>query len=246
MANNRVVLTPEFRMSFPNLIKAKPYVEKGKSPDTAKFSYSVEGIFPEASLVEFQVLRDGALVKVNIQDVLVELAREKWGSAINPETQKPWTIKEMFAGVAQKGWPLKRGDVIADGLKAKGKNGEQYRGMRVIPMKSNVSDKVQPPSLGIAQKGGAYKINRLVEADMDKARQAFVGGNYAMAELNISASEVGGMKYLTAYINLVRYTREGPKLGGGGGALMERYDGVNGGSSSHDPTEGLVEEEVPF
>jgi len=222
-------------MSFPNLIKAKEYMEKGKP--SGKFSYSVEALFPEASLVKFQVLRDGKLVEVNIQDILVELAKEKWPGIV---------IKDAFAGVAQKGWPLKRGDAVADALKAKGKNGEHYRGMRLMALKSNVSDKVQPPSLGIAQKGGAYKINRLVETDLDKARQAFVGGNYAMAELNLAASEVGGMKYLTPYLNLVRYTREGPKLGGGGGALMERYDGVNGGSSSHDPTEGMVEEEVPF
>lgn len=243
MAKNRVVLTPEFRMSFANLIRPKEYIEKGKP--SGKFSYSVEAILTEDSLGKFKVLRDGKLEDVEIASLLAELAKEAWGTAINPETQKPWTVKEMFSGVAQKGWPLKRGDAIADALKAKGKNGEHYRGGRLMALKSNVSDKVQPPVLQIAQKTGLYKINRLLDTDLEKAKQAFVGGNYAVAELNIAASEVGGLKYLTPYLNVVRYTREGAKLGGGGGSLMERYEGVSGGQADHDPTAGM-DDEIPF
>jgi hypothetical protein len=244
MAKNRVVLTPEFRMSFPNLIKAKEFIEKGKP--SGKFSYNVEMLFPEDSLAKFKVLRGDQLVDTNIEQLLVELAKETWGNEIDPATGQPITVKAMFAGVAAKGWPLRRGDVIADALKAKQKSGEHYRGVRVMAAKSNVTDKVQPPALSIAAKGGAQKINRLLEVDLDRARNAFVGGNYAVAELNIAASVVGGLKYLTAYLNLVRYTRDGAKLGGGGGALMDRFDGVSGGQADHDPTAGMGDDEIPF
>lgn len=244
MANkSRTVLTPEFRMSFPNLVKPKEFIDKGKP--SGKFFYNTEMIFTEDALKKFRVLRDGSLVSVDFASLLAELAKDAWGSETNPETGQPLTVKEMFAGVLAKGWPLRKGDVIADVLKAKGKSGDHYRGMRVMSAKSNVTDKVTPPTLSIDQKGGHRTLNRLVETDMQTARSAFVGGNFAVAELNIVANVVGGLKYLTAYLNEVRYTREGPKFGGQGGALMSKFEGISGGESDHNPTEGM-DDEIPF
>lgn len=234
MANNRIVITPEVRMSFPHVIEAKEYMEKGKP--SGKFSFSSEILIPEDSLGRFKIVRGDQLVDVDLNSVLVELAKEKWPGII---------IKEAFAGVAQKGWPLKRGDAVADIIKAKGKQGEHYRGHRLMAVKSNVSANVQPPVLQIAAKGGAKTLSRMIQADMSTAKMAFTGGNYAIFELNLLAQEVGGMKYITPYFNLARFTREGEKLGGNGGSLMSRFDGVNGGQSDHNPLEG-ADDEIPF
>lgn len=243
MAINRILITPEFRMSFPNLLKPKEFMEKGKP--TGKKLYSMEMLILENLLGKFLMPKDNAFVEVDINTVLAELAKEAWGSEIDPELKRPLTVKEMFAGPLARGWPLKRGDVIADAIKLKGKQGEHYRGHRMMACKSNVADNVNPPTLQIAAKGGAKTLSRMVEADMATARTAFRGGNYAIAELNIKPNVVSGLKYLTVYVNLVRYTRDGAALGGVGGSAMERFDGINGGQADHDPTQG-IDDEIPY
>lgn len=244
MANkSRTVLTPEFRMSYPNFIKPKEYVEKGKP--SGKFQYQGESIFTEDSLTKFRVLKDGALVNVNISELLVELAKEAWGDEKNPETGAPVTVKEMFMGPLAKGWPLRKGDVIADEAAKKGKTADHYRGTRVMSIKANVSDKALPPALGFATKGGITVLNRLSPTDIEKAKQMFVGGNYAVAEINLVAQVVSGFKFITPYVNSVTYTREGAKFGQAGGALMSRFEGVVGGESDHNPTAGM-DDEIPF
>lgn len=243
MSKQRTVLTPECRMSFPHLLVAKEFIEKGKP--SGKFSYQVELLFGEEALGKFRVLDSGKLVETNIENLLVGLAKEAWGDETNPATGQPLTVRDMFAGVAVKGWPLKKGDTIAAALVAKSKNGDHYKGQRAMSVKSNVSDKVTPPALSFARPGGVDMLNRLNPADMQKAKLMFTGGNYAVAELNIVATTVAGMKYLTPYLNGISYTREGPKLGGGGGQLMGRFEGVSGGESNHNPMQGM-DDEIPF
>lgn len=240
MANSRVVLTPEFRMVWPNFVTATEYKEKGKG--TGRFSYSGEGLFTEESLKKFRVLRDGNLVEVDVSMLLRELAIEKW-----PELAAQGALAAAFAGPLAKGWPLKRGDARAEELAKAGKSGEHYKGHRYMNIKSNVTDKVQPPALSIVNPDGKTfrSLQRMLPSDMEIAKMAFVGGNYAVAELNIAASEVGGLKYLTPYINSVRFTREGAKFGGQGGQLMSRFQGIKGGTQDHDPTDGL-DAEIPF
>jgi hypothetical protein len=242
MANSRVVLTPEVRLSFANLIKPTEWVDPKTKNPSGKWSYNTEIIIPEDAVKKFRVLRDGNLVEVDLSLLLRELALEKW-----PELAQPGALQAAFAGVLAKGWPLKRGDVKADALKAAGKNGEHYRGGRVMTTKSNVNDKVQPPALSILNpdKKTFRSLNRMLPSDMETAKMAFVGGNFAVAELNIVASEVSGLKYLSAYLNSVRYTREGAKFGGQGGQLMSRFEGIVGGESPHDPTAGM-DAEIPF
>lgn len=245
MANkSRTVLSPEFRMSYPSVIVAKEFKDKGKP--SGKFFYQTETILTEDSLKKFRVLRDGVLVEVDIQQLLAELAREAWGDEKNPETGAPLTVKEMFAGPLAKGWPLRKGDVVAEKLKAEGKNGDHYRGMRVMAIKANKTDKALPPALGFADANGFKPLDRLSPTDMQRAQMMFAGGNYAVAELNIVAQDVSGLKYLTPYLNSITYTREGVKLGNQGGQLMSRFEGIKGGASDHNPTAGMDDDEIPF
>lgn len=241
MANaSRVVLTPEARMSFANLLAAREYKEKGKG--TGKFSYTVDLMFAEDALKKFRVLdtASGQLVERDLKELLAELAREQWPGI---------KLGEVFVGPGLKGWPIKKGDDIANAAQAKGKDAEHYRGLRSIAVKSNVSDKVQPPILSQVVKGAKPRVfNRGVQGDMEIARSLFQGGNYCVAELNIVANEVGGMKYLTPYLNSVRYTRDGAKFGNRGGDLMSRFEGVSGGEADYDPTSGMTADadEIPF
>lgn len=248
MANaSRVVITPECRGSFVHMLKARESKDQQGKP-TGKFAYTSDLLFPDEALDKFLIADENGsgLKEVKLSDLLVELAKEQWPNAKNPETGQPMSVKEMFSGVAMKGWPIKRGDKRADDSQAKGKDGEHYRGLRFLSVKSNVSDKVQPPILSQAIKGGKPRVfNRAMEADMEVARSLFQGGNYFVAELNIVATEVGGMKYLTPYVNAMRYIREGAKFGNRGGDLMDRFAGVQGGEADYDPTEGM-DDEIPF
>lgn len=245
---SRTVLSPEGRLSFCHMISPKEFKEKGKG--TGKFSYITDLIFKPDDLKKFRMpdpANPSNLIDVDLPVLLAGLAKEAWGAQINPETNQPWTVKEMFAGVAVKGWPIKNGDQIADRAKAANppKDYEQYRGMKSIAIKSNVSEKTQPPVLSQATPKGKRVFNRTLEADMQVANMLFQGGNYAVAEINFVANEVGGMKYLTPYVNSIRFTREGAKLGRSGGDLMDKFGGVGGGAAAHDPTEGM-DDEIPF
>jgi hypothetical protein len=233
-------------MSYPSLIESRETTDD-RGVKTGKWVYSVEGMFTEESLVKFKVLRNNVLVDVDIQQLLRELAVEAWPELGAPAIAgQPSPLAAAFAGVAFKGWPLKRGDVKAEARAAKEKDGSHYKGLRLMQMKSNVTDKVQPPALSYVGPDKKIKaVNRLVPSDMQAAKQLFVGGNYAVAELNIRASIVSGMRYLTPYLNSIRYTREGAKFGAQGGALMSRFDGVVGGEADHDPTAGM-DQEIPF
>lgn len=243
MANaNRVVLTPEGRMSFANLLTAREYKERGKG--TGKFSYTVDLLFGAEAMAKFQTLdtATGKLAERPLGEILAELAREQWPGIV---------LKEVFVGLGMKGWPIKSGDAIAEAAKAKQKDAEHYRGTKVVSLKSNVSDKVQPPTLSAVVKGAKPRVfNRGVQGDMEVARSLFQGGNYAMAELNIVANEVSGAKFLTPYMNAVRYIREGAKFGNRGGDLMDRFGGISGGEADYDPTAGnsaaATDDEIPF
>lgn len=246
---SRILITPEARLSFCNVIVAKEFKDKNKgNVGTGKFSYITDLIIKPDDIKKFRMLdtTTGNVTEVDFQIALRDLALEAWGTSINPDTSKPWTVKEMFAGVAARGWPLKNGDVIAAKAKAQTppRDYDQYLGMKALSIKSNVSEKTQPPILSQQLKDGKRTFNRTLPGDMEIAKQLFQGGNYAFAEINVVANEVSGMKYLTCYVNSLRYTREGTKFGRSGDDLMDRFGGVGGGESDHNPLEGS--DEIPF
>ena len=242
---SRTILTPEGRLSFTYMISPKEFKEKGKG--TGKFSYITDLLFKPEDMKKFKMLdpTSGDVSEIDFGVAISALAKEAWGTTINPSTSQPWTVKEMFAGVAMKGWPIKNGDATQAAAKAKGKDYPQYVGMKSISIKSNVSEKTQPPILSQALATGKRVFNRTVVGDMEIAKMLFQGGNYALAELNVVANEVGGMKYLTCYVNSLRYTREGAKFGNRGGDMMDRFGGTAGGTSDHNPTDGM-EDEIPY
>jgi hypothetical protein len=238
---SRSLVTPEFRMSFAHLVTAHPYMENGKP--TGKESYQVEAIFEEDALNHFRIYDEAknAYVEVNLLTVLVQLAQEAWpGQNIKAEFEAQ---KDKY-GQPNKGWPVKRGDVLKAQKEAKGKKADHYAGTRVMSLTSNKVDTIQPPTLSMVTGEKTFRtLDRSLDGDIAKAKAVFVGGNYGFATIGISAMTVAGVKYLKPYLNSIRFTRTGKPLGGGN--EMDRFDGYTGGASDHNPTQGM-DDEIPF
>lgn len=238
MANaSRVLLTPVFRMSFPNLWEPRPFMKNGKP--RGEPNYNLQMMFEPADLLKFKLYDEstGNLVDSDIARVLVDIAKEKW-----PDIN----VKEAVAAKDLK-WPIKSGDDIHAKKSAAGKKGtEFYQGLKIISAKS-ASD--YPPMLSYKEKGEIKRIARGTDSGAALAKNFFSGGNYAFAELNVKASEMKDddddvKKYLSFYVNSVRFVKEGERIGGGGG-LMDRFEGVNGGETDYDPTKDM-DDEIPY
>lgn len=232
---SRSLVTPEFRMSFPHIVTAHPYMDKGKP--TGKEAYQVEALFEEAALDSFKVYDEATqkYVDVNLLKLLVSLAQEAWPGQ---------NIKEIFEKQDNKGWPVKRGDVLKAQREEKGKKADHYAGMRVMSLSSNKVDNVQPPTMSMVTGPKTFKLlDRTIDTDVAKAKSVFTGGNYAFATIGIVAMTVAGVRYLKPYLNSIRFTRTGKPLGGT--SEMDRFDGITGGASDHNPTEGM-DDEIPF
>lgn len=230
--NNRTLLTPMFRMSFPQLIEAKPYIKNGKPQGDPK--YSVTMIFDPADLTKFKAQDPNdpnKLIDVDANLVVAELARAEWeGIKLKDRT--------VDGGMADS-WPITSGDVYAAKQEAKGKPGKAYVGKKLITAKTGVE---YPPTLRVVQNGKVVSLNRAFDKDMTLAKSVFTGGYYAMAEVTLSPSEVDGERYVPFYLNGIRFVKEGERFGGQ--SLMDRFGGTEGGATAEDPTKGM-DDEIP-
>lgn len=233
--DTRRLLTPEFRMSFPKLVTPEAFKEKGKAKGDPV--YSVECIIDPVNFPKFlESNAEGtAMVEVNVKDVLVQAAKAKWeGISVKEAVGK----KELF-------WPIVDGNAHSAKLTAKAggdkKDFSQYKDKSVFRTGANQE---YPPVLSMVDKGVVVQFNRASDSDMAKAKQVFKGGNYGIAEVTVKAVETPQGRYLKFYVNSIRMTRVGEPLGGGGG-LMARYDGIKGGQSAHNPTDGM-DDDIPY
>lgn len=234
--NSRAVLSPEFRMSFPQLIEAKK-VELIPGKPQGDPIFSVSGIFTPENVKKFRAPdpKDPTkLVDVDLAKVIFELAKAEWGDS--------FVVKELMATT----WPITDGTAYDEKQKAKGKNtGEAYVGMKLFNMKAQ---EAYPPTLSAVIDDKLKTFNRAVASDMQVAKQLFAGGNYAIAELNLKPYKIGPKKdgsfeyYVTAYMNNVRFVREGERFGGQ--SLMSKFGGTEGGTTNADPTKG-IDDEIP-
>lgn len=229
------VLTPVFRGSYPNLITAKPYTDDAGKKGEPR--YTLDMIYDPPDIAKFRAENgSGDLIEVGIDRLAVQLAQERW-----PELKDPTLLKSELA----KGWPIHKGDVLAAKREAKKKDGDAFKGKLIIRSKSY--ENVKPLLTWYDPVAKGWKaLSRSSDVDMKRAEDLFVGGNFFGAELTMKATETNGTKYITFYINAVRFIREGEKFGGKG--LMDRFDGYQGGEAAHDPTAGMTagNDEIPF
>lgn len=225
------LITPEFRMSYPNLIEPRGFENKGNP------SYSIEAIFNKSDMDKFKQLVDDKFVDVKLEDVLKKVAKQTW-KGINVKTE-----------IYDKGnWHIKNGNDIIKQRQSDDKKviEEVYQDKKVVRFKCGAE---YPPRL-------QYRKNRevinLLRENMDLraiASRLFSAGNYAYAEIAVSATEVTGSKYTPCYLNSIMHTRNGDPIGGQ--SYMDKYNNLTGGEDYSDPTEGINDypeddDEIPF
>lgn len=224
-AASRILITPPFRLSYPNLVEPRAFQQNGKPKGDPKFSF--EMLIEPDNLENFKLHDEttDTFVPVDIRKICVQVCKETWGSDFD--------VKTEFADK----WPVKKGDVEADKKEAKGKDGDVYRGLYVINAKANEEF---PPRLYYKADGKRKQIARGLDTDEARAKQLFAAGNYCFAEVTVKALETPQGKFIAFYVNSVMYLKEGERIGGN--SLMDRFDGIEGGISDYDPTEGMAEE----
>lgn len=232
------VITDNFVISYPKLMKPEPYMEDGKPKGDPQYGF--EGISTLDSLATWkQVNKENSEFEViNIEARLVALAKERWGSDFN--------VKEAVkhGGLS---WPFKSGDKKADD---KGEKAEHYRGKKFWRAKAlaEINGNPNSPDLWTAVEGGGVeRIMRGTTQGDQIASQKFYGGAIVTAELNAVAGETAQGKYVTFYVNAVVFQEDGERLGSG--SNIERMYGVRGGETDYDPTDGMdtdLDDEIPF
>lgn len=225
------VMTPELRMSYPNLVTPRGY-ENPVTRQKGTPEYSVEGLIPTDKLGEFVITKNNVAVsKVDIRQYIMQLTQEKW-PGIN--VQENLTNKMLR-------WPIASGDAKAEERERAGKDGKAYKGHYILRMKSPEKN---PPHLHTEMNGRVVELSRGNAGDMAIANEKFTGGNYAQFIISLAASEVNNIKYVTVYVNRVAFSRPGEKLGGfDASASFSVFQGITGGQSSANPFGSL---EIPL
>jgi len=226
-AASRILITPVYRMSFPNLSQPRSFQDKADG----KKSYNVEMIFEAADLQAFKLWNDetGNFEEVDVRQIAAQVAKEQW-PGIN--------VKSEFQ--PGRNWPIHDGDTRAAEQERKGKKGDHYKGMKVIRAGT---DESIPPRLYTVENKRRVELVRGDDADKAKIESLFVGGNYALSEVTVKATETPQGRFIKFYLGGTKFVRQGEKLGSP--SMMDRFDGITGGSSEHDPTDGL-DDDIPF
>jgi len=238
MAKTVTLLTPVSRLSYPNLIEARQPTRDGKPIPNSLKSFTASLIIDAADLTKFKK-DDGAggFAECDVRVEAARIAREEWPGMSSED------LKTTFAKV---GWPIKKGEVLAEKRKAKGKDvGDLYDNKWIMAAKTG-EDK--PPVLGVIENGKFKQFNLGLETDLKRAKALFQAGYYVMAQVNLRTSEMTSpsgdkIKYITPYLNRITFVKEGERIGGQ--SLMDRFAGIEGGASDHNPAAGL-DDEIPF
>lgn len=202
-----VIVTPKFTVLFPNLFEPKAVTD----PKTGKQSEPAYGL---------TMLFDPADVKP-LWDVIQKVARMNWPNDSDEELRA-------------KAFPIKDGDKEAAKAEAKGKNGDFYKGKKVLKAKS----KFQPGILG---------PNKQKVLDPKRIYSGCIG----IAEINFNAYEGFGGG-INAYLNHFMLMEDGSKLVGH--SAEDAFANIQGVSTDFDPTAGSqtkqnsdgLDDEIPF
>lgn len=224
--NPTILITPPFKLSYPNLLEPRPFMKNGKPKGDPK--YSMEMIFTPEDMKNFKKWDDttGEFKTVNFSEVCVVVAKEEF-EGIN--------VKEAV-GSGDLSWPVRNGDDIVE---KKGEKAEHYAGSKVISAHCNQD---YPPRLYYTDDGERKQLSRATDNGRDRIKQMFYGGAVAYAEVTVKAGDADG-NYVTVYVNSVKFVKDGERLGGK--SAMDRFEGVDGGSSDIDPTADM-DDEIPY
>lgn len=199
--------------SFPVLLEAKAFVKDGKPQGDPKFSLNLNF---ENESAELKAIKEKA----------AKIAR-----AANPGVPFFLTTQEGVK-LPQIILPWQSGDKLADVRKAKkGKDdGDFQRGKTVIVCRSKYQ-----PRLAYIENGKIVELETVVAQQAHKSK--FYHGVKVLAQINLVAyPAIGdrGLPGVSAYLNMVLSTNQGPKLLGGQ-SVSEAFKGYVGSISAENP-----------
>jgi hypothetical protein len=251
-------ITSEFILSYPKLDKPDYYHEMINGERVRKgdkLQYDMEALSTPESLKQWRLINketyEASEEYHDIEKACVQMAR----AAFEEDLGEDFSVAEVVKMGAMK-WPFHSGDRKAD---AKAGKAEIYRGKKYWRAKAmaEIKGQVAAPRLLLAPKPGETGLLELHRGTLqgDQAiAQHFYPGAFCTAEVTAQASDTGGNRYVTFYLNSIVFERHGERMssGAGGGSAMERMRGVRGGTTDLDPTVGMepagadLDDEVPF
>ncbi len=244
MANEKrkaiTMLSPKVRLSYPKLVTAEFFKDPHTGAVADKATFTTEMLCPDGDVDKFRTWDEveGKWVYNHIHGFCSEAALGHFGADFNVNE----TIKH--GGIS---WPVQSsGKYIADRIaKSGGKLDEEklahYDGSYIVKAKALavINGRAYAPALSYYNEAGErVTIDTSTDAGKSFAESKFYGGAWAVLELSAVGGAVGPNKYVTLYINHVIFISDGEKFGGGP-RLADRFEGVAGGASDYDPTEGM-------
>lgn len=206
-------LTQPVVMSFPQLLEAKAFTEKGKAKGEPKYSCNLNFNVDSEDLKAIKA-KALSLFRANYPDKPLHATLENG-------TKIPLVI-----------FPFASGDKHADARKEKGKaDGEWQRGKVVLTARSKYE-----PRLSYIDKG------KIIDLETEVAKQAakgkFFPGVEVLAQINLvpyDAVGENGKPGVACYLNMIVSTGKGARISGGQTA-SEAFKGYAGTVSGEDPT----------
>lgn len=212
---NFLVVSPEHIAVYTNGIWEKQvYKDPKTGKPKGKESYQYIALFPKDT--DISALKQKA----------VEAAKAEFGPNVD------------LKGVR---FPFKNGDAEADRILAKAQKVAQERGEDPKKTEKDVAfyrgHIVMKTTSAFAPKVVNNQGDDLLDHDQ------IYGGVKVRSEFNFRATEIDDngetKRYVSAYVNFIMKTGDGPRIGGGGRNAKEVFKGLLGGSTIEDPTSDI-------
>lgn len=237
------MLSPKVRLSYPKLVVAEFFKDPNTGAVADKATFTTELLCPDDEIAKFRTWdeseAEGKWVYNHIHNFCKEAALDHFG----PDFDVNETIKH--GGIS---WPVQSsGKYITDRIARSGGRLDEeklahYDGHFIVKAKAlaEINGRAYSPTLSYYNEAGErVTLKDTTSKDgISFAESKFYGGAWAVLELSAVAGAVGQNKYVTLYINHVIFISDDEKFGGGP-RLADRFEGIAGGASDYDPTQGM-------
>lgn len=230
--------TVAYRASYADIMEPRAYEKNGQKKGDPKYSatfiidptpklVTVEG--KEIDMSDLGRLKRGVIKLLNAHNTtgkklkIGRLTEEQEQAGTHIEVQVPW----------------KDGAKEADRLKAKGKDGEVFRGQVLL----KASSKYQPALAAVENK-------KIITFETDESKAAakkfFYSGAYLVPSFGLHwyKGDEGKPDGVSLYLQGVLFAKHGPRLGGRQQNAAETFKGYMGSISNEDPTGGASQDEL--